>query len=495
MHDFGIFQHLLYGFSVALSPANIFFCFLGVLFGTLVGILPGFGPTAGICVLLPITYHIPTSSTIIMLAGIYYGAMYGGSTTSILLKIPGEAASVVTCLDGYAMALKGRAGPALGIAAFGSFIGATISLIGLVYLGPPLARWALKFRAPEFTCLLVLAFVLLAFLGSKSMSKALMMALTGLFLSTIGMDFISGKPRFSYHIMSIMDGIDFLPVAMGFFGIAEIFANLEKTIKTEIFKTEIKNLFPNLQDWKDSFGPIMRGSILGFILGILPGGGALISSFASYTLEKRLSKKKFGTGVIEGVAGPETANNSGATAAFIPLLTMGIPGNVTIAILIGALMIHGVQPGPLLMKDHPDIVWGVIASMYVGNVMLLILNLPLIPLWVKALKVPYYILFPIIISLCTVGAYSVNNSVFDVTIMMFFGVIGYICQKFDYDAAPLIMALLLGPMFENSFRQSLILSEGRWSIFLASPISLTLLIMAGLLLASGVIFRSHPRGR
>jgi putative tricarboxylic transport membrane protein len=327
------------------------------------------------------------------------------------------------------------------------------------------------------------------------MSKALMMALMGLFLSTIGMDYISGKPRFSYHIMSIMDGIDFLPVAMGFFGIAEIFANLEKTIKTEIFKTEIKNLFPNLQDWKDSFGPIMRGSILGFILGLLPGGGALISSFASYTLEKRLSKKKFGTGVIEGVAGPETANNSGATAAFIPLLTMGIPGNVTIAILIGALMIHGVQPGPLLMKDHPDIVWGVIASMYVGNVMLLILNLPLIPLWVKALKVPYYILFPIIISLCTVGAYSVNNSVFDVAIMMFFGVIGYICQKFDYDAAPLIMALLLGPMFENSFRQSLILSEGRWSIFFASPISLTLVIMAGLLLASGVIFRSRPRNR
>ena len=474
---------------MALSPGNIFFCFLGVLFGTLVGILPGFGPTAGICVLLPITYHIPTSSTIIMLAGIYYGAMYGGSTTSILLKIPGEAASVVTCLDGYAMARKGRAGPALGIAAFGSFIGATISLIGLVCMGPPLASWALKFRAPEFTCLLVLALVLLAYLGSKSITKALMMALAGLFLSTIGMDQISGKPRFSYHIMGLMDGIDFLPVAMGLFGIAEIFANLETTIKAEIFETKIKNLFPNLQDWKDSFGPIMRGSFLGFFLGLLPGGGALISSFASYALEKRLSNKQFGTGVIEGVAGPETANNSGATGAFLPLLTLGIPGNVTIAILIGALMIHGVQPGPLLMKEHPDIVWGVIASMYVGNVMLLVLNLPLIPLWVRVMRVPYYILFPIIISLCIVGAYTVNNSVFDVAIMMIFGVIGYIMQKFDYDAAPLIMALLLGPMFENSFRQSLILSEGSLSIFLASPISVTLLIMAALLLVSRLFLR------
>jgi putative tricarboxylic transport membrane protein len=387
------------------------------------------------------------------------------------------------------MARKGRAGPALGIAAFGSFIGATISLIGLVCMGPPLASWALKFRAPEFTCLLVLALVLLAYLGSKSITKALMMALAGLFLSTIGMDQISGKPRFSYHIMGLMDGIDFLPVAMGLFGIAEIFANLETTIKAEIFETKIKNLFPNLQDWKDSFGPIMRGSFLGFFLGLLPGGGALISSFASYALEKRLSNKQFGTGVIEGVAGPETANNSGATGAFLPLLTLGIPGNVTIAILIGALMIHGVQPGPLLMKEHPDIVWGVIASMYVGNVMLLVLNLPLIPLWVRVMRVPYYILFPIIISLCIVGAYTVNNSVFDVAIMMIFGVIGYIMQKFDYDAAPLIMALLLGPMFENSFRQSLILSEGSLSIFFASPISVTLLIMAALLLVSRLFLR------
>ena len=492
MNDFGSLQHLLYGFSIALTPTNILFCFLGVLSGTLVGVLPGFGPTAGMCILLPITYHIPVHSTIIMLAGIYYGAMYGGSTTSILLNIPGEAASVVTTLDGYAMACKGRAGPALGIAAFGSFIGATIALIGLVGIGPPLARWALKFKAPEFTCLLVIAFVLLAYLGSKSMSKALMMALVGLFLSTIGMDNVSGKPRFTYHIMSLMDGIDFLPVAMGLFGIAEVFKNLESTIKAEVYKTKIKNLFPNIQDWKDSVGPIMRGSFLGFFLGLLPGGGALISSFASYTLEKRLSKKQFGTGVIEGVAGPETANNAGATGAFMPLLALGIPGNVTIAILIGALMIHGVQPGPLLVKEHPDIFWGVIASMYVGNVMLLILNLPLIPLWVKVLKVPYYILFPMIISLCTVGAFSVNNSVFDVTIMMIFGVIGYIMQKFEYEAAPLIVALLLGPMFEYSFRQSLIISEGSLSIFFDSPISVTLLIMAAFLLVSPLFLKRPP---
>jgi len=355
-----------------------------------------------------------------------------------------------------------------------------------------LARWALKFRAPEFTSLLVLAFVLLAYLGSKSMMKAILMALIGLFLSTIGMDYISGKSRFTYHTISLMDGINFLPVAMGLFGIGEILTNLEKTIKREVYETKIKNIFPTLQDWKDSIGPIFRGSFLGFFLGLLPGGGALVASFTSYALEKRLSQKEFGTGVIEGVAGPETANNSGATGAFVPLLTLGIPGNVTTAILVGAMMIHGLQPGPLLMKEHPDVFWGVIASMYIGNAMLLILNLPLVPIWVKILKIPYYVLFPIVLIICTVGAYSVNNSLSDVVIMMIFGVAGYVLQKFEFEAAPLVMALFLGRMFENAFRQSLILSEGSFSIFLSRPISAIMLVVAAFLLLSPLFLKRPP---
>jgi putative tricarboxylic transport membrane protein len=484
-----MFEYLIYGFDVALTAQNLLFCFIGVFLGTIVGVLPGVGPTAGMCILLPVTYQIPASSTVIMLAGIYYGAMYGGSTTSILLNIPGEAASVITCLDGYVMARKGRAGPALGMSAIGSFIGATIALMGLSILGPPLAKWALKFQAPEFTALLVMAFVLLAYLGSKSMGKAILMALVGLFLSTIGMDYITGQSRFTYHVANLMDGIGFIPVVMGLFGIAEVFTNLETTIKREVYETKIKDLFPNLQDWKDSAGPILRGSFLGFFLGLLPGGGALMSSFTSYTLEKRISKKEFGTGVIEGVAGPETANNAGSTGAFVPLLTLGIPGNVTTAVLIGALMIHNIEPGPLLMKNHPDIFWGVIASMYIGNFMLLILNLPLIPIWVKILKIPYHLLFPVIIIVCTIGAYSINNSLFDVGLMMIFGLIGYFAKKVEYEPTPLVMALVLGQMFENAFRQSLIISQGSFAIFLTRPICAVLLLAAALLLVSPLFWK------
>jgi putative tricarboxylic transport membrane protein len=334
-----------------------------------------------------------------------------------------------------------------------------------------------------------MAFVLLAYLGSKSMGKAILMALVGLFLSTIGMDYITGQSRFTYHVANLMDGIGFIPVVMGLFGIAEVFTNLETTIKREVYETKIKDLFPNLQDWKDSAGPILRGSFLGFFLGLLPGGGALMSSFTSYTLEKRISKKEFGTGVIEGVAGPETANNAGSTGAFVPLLTLGIPGNVTTAVLIGALMIHNIEPGPLLMKNHPDIFWGVIASMYIGNFMLLILNLPLIPIWVKILKIPYHLLFPVIIIVCTIGAYSINNSLFDVGLMMIFGLIGYFAKKVEYEPTPLVMALVLGQMFENAFRQSLIISQGSFAIFLTRPICAVLLLAAALLLVSPLFWK------
>jgi len=482
-------EQILYGFSIALDPVNLLYCFFGVLIGTLVGVLPGVGPPVGIALLLPVTYQAPPESTIILLAGIYYGAMYGGSTTSILLNMPGEAASVITCLEGYVMARKGRAGPALGMSAFGSFVGGTIGIIGLMIVGPPLARWALKFGPPEYFSLMVLGLTLLTFLGSKSMIRALMMAVLGLFISTIGVDYISGKPRFTYHIMSIMDGLDIVPVVMGLFGVAEVLVNIESKVKRDIYEGKIKNFFPTRQDWKDSLGPILRGSFLGFFVGILPGPSAVIASFTSYTIEKRLSKKEFGTGVIEGIAGPETANNSGATGAFVPLLTLGIPGNPATAILIGALMIHGITPGPMLMRDAPQIFWGVITSMYVGNAMLLVLNLPLIPLWVKFLRLPYYILFPLILVFCVIGSYSLSNSVADVFTMILFGFFGYLLRKFDYEAAPLIMALVLGKMFENAFRQSLILSGGSFSIFFTRPVSAILLVIALALLLSPIFFR------
>ena len=484
-----MFENILYGFSIALDPINLLYCFFGVLIGTLVGVLPGVGPPVGIALLLPVTYQAPPSSTIILLAGIYYGAMYGGSTTSILLNMPGEAASVVTCLDGYVMARKGRAGPALGMSAFGSFIGGTVGIIGLMIIGPPLARWALKFGPVEYFSLMVLGLTLLTFLGSRSMIRALMMAVLGLFISTIGVDYISGKPRFTYHIMSLMDGLDIVPVVMGLFGVAEVLINIEAEVKKDFYETKIKNIFPTLQDWKDSIGPIIRGSFLGFFVGILPGPSAVIASFTSYTIEKKISKKKFGTGVIEGVAGPETANNAGATGAFVPLLTLGIPGNPATAILIGALMIHGVTPGPMLMRDAPEIFWGVITSMYVGNAMLLVLNLPLIPLWVRFLRLPYYVLFPLILIFCVIGSYSLSNSVADVFTMILFGLFGYLLRKFDYEAAPLIMALVLGKMFENAFRQSLILSGGSFSIFFTRPVSAVLLIIALGLLVSPIFLR------
>ncbi len=442
------------------------------------------GPTATISLLLPSTYHISPVSAIIMLSGIYYGAMYGGSITSILVNIPGEAASVVTCLDGYAMARKGRAGPALGISAFGSFIAGTLATILIILLAPPLARFALKFGPPEYFSLMFLGLTVVTYLASGSMLKAMMMACTGIFLGTIGTDVISGMERFTYHNYTLMDGLGLIPVIMGLFGISEVLLNLSSPSKQEIYSTRISNLLPSLQDWKDSIRPIFRGSILGFFLGILPGGGAVISSFGAYALEKKISKhpEKFGTGVIEGVAAPEAANNSASQGAFIPLLTLGIPANVVMAILLGALLIYDITPGPLLIKDHPDLFWGVVGAMYVGNVMLLILNVPLIGIWVKILKVPYPILLPLILLFCLIGVYSVNNSVQEMIIMILFGVIGYLMKKFRYEAAPLILAFVLSPMLENALRQSLLLSQGSFSIFFKRPISLVLIAGALLLL-------------
>ncbi len=482
-------QHLFFGLGVALEPANLLMCFVGVLLGTFVGVLPGLGPAATMALLLPVTYNLNPVGAIIMLSGIYYGTMYGGSTTSILLNIPGEVASIVTCLDGYQMARKGRAGPALGISAFGSFIGGTFSIIGLMLVAPPLAEFALKFGPPEYFSLMILGIVMLTFLAGDSVPKALCMASLGVFLGTVGTDVISGMERFTLNVPILIDGVGLVPVAMGLFGIGEVLLNVELTLKADVFKTSLKGLLPNLEDWKRSIMPILRGSVLGFFLGILPGGGGLIASFTSYATEKKLSKhpEEFGHGAIEGVAGPETANNAGAGGAYIPLFTLGLPSNVIMALLLGAMMIYGVQPGPRMIMQHPDLFWGVVASMYMGNAMLVVLNLPLIGLWVQVLKIPYHLLFPIIVLFCLVGAFSMNNNVDEITIMVIFGVIGYLLKKFSYPGAPFILALVLGPMMERALRQSLLISVGSGWIFFTRPISLVILLIVFAILAASLL--------
>jgi len=479
-----IFHQLFMGFSVALQPTNLFYCFAGCVIGTLVGVLPGLGPTAAMSLLLPATFHITPVSAIIMLAGIYYGAMYGGSTTSILVNIPGEAASVMTCLDGYQMARQGRAGPALGISAFGSFIAGTIAIIGLTFLAPPLANLALRFGPPEYFALMCLGMVVLTFLSSTSMVRALMMACFGIIVGSIGTDTVSGTSRFTFGLTDLMDGVGLVPVVMGLFGISEMLLNLETKIDRDVFKTRVKGIFPTLQDWSQAKWAIARGTVIGFFLGILPGGGAILSSFVAYAIEKKCSKtpERFGTGVIEGVAAPESANNSAAQSSFIPLLTLGIPSNVVMAMLLGALIIHGVTPGPLLLAQHPEVFWGVVASMYLGNIMLLVLNLPLIGMWVQCLKVPYPIMMPLIILFCMVGAYTIANSVMDVFFMLVFGLVGYFMKKLKYDAPPFILAFVLGPMLEYSLKQSLVISRGSFSIFWSRPISATCLGIAVVLL-------------
>jgi len=488
-------QSILLGFSVVLTPVNLFFCFFGVFIGTLIGVLPGIGPAGSVALLLPFTFTLPAVTAIIMLAGIFYGSMYGGSTTSILVNIPGEAASVVTCLDGYQMARQGRAGRALGIAAIGSFIAGTLGVFLLMVMAPPVAKLALNFGPTEFFALIFFALTLLAYLAAGSVLKAFAMAAVGMIIGTVGIDSVSGVIRFTFGIKEFYDGLGIVPVVMGLFGVGEVLINIEETFKREIFKTQIGGLLPDKQDWKDSAKPIARGSLLGFFLGVLPGPGNITSSFLSYIIEKRFSRRpeKFGKGAIEGVAGPESANNAATAGAFIPLLTFGIPTSATMALLLGALRIHGVIPGPLLIENNPDVFWGAIMSMYLGNIMLLILNLPLVGLWVKLLKVPYAILFPLILLFCLIGVYANNNSLLEINLMLFFGLIGYLLRKTGFEPAPLIFAYILCPIWEESFRQSLLVSSGDLMIFFKRPISAILLVLAALFIFSSIL--SSAKGK
>jgi putative tricarboxylic transport membrane protein len=473
-----------HGFAVALQPINLLYCFIGVFIGTLVGVLPGIGPVSAMSLLLPVTLSGTPESGIIMMAGIYYGSMYGGSTTSILVNIPGEAASVVTCIDGHEMAKQGRAGPALGMAALASFAAGTFAVVALMLVAPSLARVAIAFGPPEYFSLMLLGLTILSFLSQGSMAKSLLMACFGLVLGLIGLDQITAQPRLTFDRLELLDGVGLVPIVMGLFGVAEILSNLEQDLKREIIRANIGSLWPSLKDWAASKWPIARGTVLGFFLGILPGGGAVIASFASYAMEKKMSAtpERFGKGAIEGVAGPEAANNAAAGGAFIPLMTLGIPPNVVMALLLGAFIIHGLQPGPLLMVQKPDLFWGIVASMYIGNVMLLVLNMPLIGMWVQVLKVPYNVLFPLILMFCVVGVFASGNAAFDVLVMAVFGVLGYAWRKFGYELAPLVLAFVLGPMLENNLRKSLILSQGDFSIFIDKPISAACLAAAGLIL-------------
>lgn len=474
-----IFQNIWSGFAIALTPMNLGLCLVGCLVGTLIGVLPGIGPAATIALLLPVTFALPPAPAIIMLSGIFYGAMYGGSTTAVLVNIPGEAAAAITCIDGYQMARQGRAGPALGIAAFGSFIAGTVGVFLLMIVAPPVAEFALKFGPPEIFAVMLFGLTILSYLSSGSLVKAFMIALVGLFIGMVGID-IAGIYRFTFGIPDFYDGIGLVPVLMGLFGIAEVLVNLEQVITRQVFETKIKGLLPNREDWKTSAKPIARGTLIGFFMGVIPGPSNTISSFISYAMEKKLSKHsdRFGKGAIEGVAGPESANNSACAGNFIPVLTLGIPTSAVMAVIVGAFIIHGVTPGPLLIKNNPDVFWGTIASMYIGNVMLLVLNLPMIGIWVRVLKIPYGILFPLILLFCFVGAYANNNSLAELNVMIFFGLVGYLMKKTGYEPAPLVMAYILCPFLEEAFRQSLIKSHGDFSIFFRRPISATILTLA-----------------
>jgi putative tricarboxylic transport membrane protein len=477
------FHNLLLGFSVSLDPLNLFYCFVGILLGQIVGVLPGLGSAATIALLLPITYHIPATSGIIMLAGIWYGSMYGGSITSILLRVPGEGTSVMTCLDGYEMARQGRAGPALGIAAFASFIAGTAGVVGLMFLAPPLADFALEFGPAEYFAVMMLGLTLVSYLASKSVPKSLCMAVVGLLLGTVGIDPVRSTERFSFGSLTLQGGIELVPMVIGLFGMAEVFLILERRMRLEDVVQAPKglmNLLPTRQDWRNSAGAISCGTLVGFLVGTLPGAGATISSFVAYSLEKSRSRQpeRFGLGAIEGVAAPESANNSATAAGFIPLLTLGIPGNVVTALMLGAFMLHGITPGPTLLAQKPEMFWGVVTSMYVGNLMLLVLNIPLIGLFTRVTRVPPSILASLIVLFCLAGTYSVNNNPIDILIMVAFGVVGYLMTKFGYDAAPLVLGFVLGPMLEIALRQSLILSQGSFLILFSRPIAALLLGLA-----------------
>ena len=471
---------LFQGFATAVQPINLFYCFFGTLIGTFIGVLPGIGPAGTIALLLPATYHLNPVSAMIMLAGICYGCMYGSSTTSILLNIPGEPSSVITCLDGYQMARKGRAGLALSLSAVGSFVAGTASVIGLVFLAPALAKFALRFGPPEYFSLMVMSLSIVTYLARISMLKGLMMACLGLIVGTVGMDPINATPRFAFGIRSLYDGLTLPAVMMGLFGISEVLENLGAFIKQEVYGGAIKNYFGKWKDWKQAGPSVGRGTLIGFFMGIFPGVGAIVPTIISYVVEKRVSKhpERFGTGEIEGVAAPEACNNAAVGGTFVPLMSLGIPSNPMTAMLLAALMIYGLHPGPLLIKESPDLFWGVIASMYVGNVMLLVLNLPLIPMWVKVLKIPYEYLYTGILVFCLIGAYSINNSTTDVIIMIVSGFIGYLLRAFRYELAPFILALVLEPIMEPAFRRSLLKSQGSLGIFVTHPLSAVFLAVA-----------------
>ncbi|TMS56566.1 tripartite tricarboxylate transporter permease [Imbroritus primus] len=480
-----LIDHLMLGFSTALSLQNITYAFVGCLLGTLIGVLPGLGPSATIAMLLPATYALPPVAALIMLAGIYYGAQYGGSTTAILVNLPGESSSVVTAIDGYQMARKGRAGVALATAGISSFAAGCVATLVLAAFATPMSELAFKFGPAEYFSLMVLGLIGAVVLASGSLIKAVGMIILGLIFGLVGTDVNSGAARFSFDIPELTDGLNFVALAMGLFGFAEIIINLEQREKRETFTNRITNLFPAARDFRRMWPAVVRGTTIGTLLGILPGGGATLSSFAAYTVEKKLSKypEEFGKGAIEGVAGPEAANNAGSQTSFIPLLTLGIPSNVVMALMVGAMTIHNIQPGPQVMTSDPALFWGLIASMWIGNLMLIVLNLPMIGLWVKLLKVPYRYLYPAILVFCSIGVYSVNNNTFDVFQAAAFGLIGYVFVKLALEPAPLLLGFVLGPMMEENFRRAMLLSRGDFSVFVTRPISVSLLIGAALLVA------------
>jgi TctA family transporter len=479
-----LLNNLALGFATAASPYNLLFCFTGVILGTLIGVLPGIGATATIAMLLPITFQLEPVSSLIMLAGIYYGAQYGGSTTAILINMPGESSSAVTAIDGYQMARKGRAGAALAIAAIGSFFAGTVSTILVAVFAPPLTAIALQFGSAEYFSLMIVGLISSIALAHGSVVKALGMVVLGLLLGLVGTDIYTGTPRFNLGILELSDGLNFVALAVGVFGIAEILRNLENEHDRDVTIKKVSNLLPTRQDWKEMTAPILRGTAIGSALGILPGGGAILASFASYTVEKRISNTpgEFGKGAVAGVAGPESANNAGAQTSFIPMLTLGIPANPVMALMIGAMIIQGIVPGPNVATEQPALFWGIIASMWIGNLMLILLNLPLIGLWVKLLTIPYYMLFPAIIAFCSIGVYSVNSNVFDLYAVAFFGLIGYGLAKLRCEPAPLLLGFVLGPLLEEHLRRAMIMSRGDPMTFLNRPISLVLLLLAAAVL-------------
>ena len=493
----GIADGLGEGFSVALDPTNILYVFIGVLIGTVIGVLPGLGPTATIALLLPLTYELEPVTSVILLAGIYYGSMYGGTITSVLLRLPGEASSVVTVFDGYMMAKQGRAGTALGIAAIGSFIGGTVAIVGLTFLAPLVAGFALDFGPPEYAALALLGILLVATISNGNKAKALIAACFGLLLATVGRDIFTGAERLTFGNLNLADGIDFVPVAMGLFGLGEILHNLEERHRAAKAPDRVSNVWPSRADLKQASGAIGRGSVLGFFLGILPGGGATISSMAAYAMEKKRAKRpeRFGKGAVEGVAGPETANNAAATSSFIPLLTLGIPANATMALMFGALLIQGVTPGPQLVQQDPDLFWGVVNSMYIGNILLLIMSIPLIGVFVRILRVRAAILAPITVLITMLGAFTINNSMFDVTLVVVFGAIGYLMKKYGFEPGPLVLAFVLGSLLESNLRRSLLVFEGDVTGFFTRPISATLLLLFVLVAALPLIQSALRRRR